>query len=98
MKVLAQKLSEPPASPPGNAQQWLSLGSVQSVFVVQRRTMFVPEHEKLIVVVHALAAVHAVVTGSVVQLVPLPPVMGIVPQQMGVEPEQFAGAVHPPAS
>jgi hypothetical protein len=95
---LEQKLIEPPASPPGNVQHLLLPASVQSVATVHRRTVCVPLHELPRDVGHALAVVHAVVTGSVVQFGTVPPVMGIVPQHTGVAAVQPAGDVHAPAS
>jgi hypothetical protein len=74
----AQKVSEPPLLV--NVQHWLYVDSVQSVFVLQRRSVWVPVHEvETIVVGQALAAVQAT-TGVPVQLGTVPPSMSIVLQ------------------
>jgi hypothetical protein len=101
MSVFAQKLSEPP-SPPGNVQHWLYVVLVvQSAFVVQSWTIWVPVHVLPSEVSQALGAAHAIVIAPVVHAGAVPPVMGIVPQQTSGAPSlalpgQPAGAEHAP--
>jgi hypothetical protein len=92
--ALVQKVIPVPPSAPGKVQHLLADASVQSVATVHSRTILLPVHELLSVVVHALAAVHAVTAGSEVQLGIVPPVRLIVAQQIGEALGQFAGAEH----
>src|ERR1019366_5990914 len=95
-KAFAQKLSVPPSppppSPPPKGQQWAAPGSVQSVLVVQRRTVWVPEHVLPSEVAHAQAAAHPMVIGAVVHLGAVPPVMGILPQHTSDDGQSAADA------
>jgi hypothetical protein len=97
--VLAQKLiGAPPSSFEGKVQHWLYAVSVQSDAAVQSRTRFDPVHELWKVVGQALAAVHAVVAGSDVQLGTDPPVLVIVAQQTCAEAQSETFAQAGPAS
>jgi len=96
-KAFAQKLSVPPSlpasPPPPKVQQWEAPGSVQSMFVLQRRTVWVPEHVVPSCVPQAQAGAHEMVIGFVVQLGAVPPVMGILPQQTS-DDGQSEGEAH----
>jgi hypothetical protein len=84
--ALAQKVSDPPASPPPKVQQLGAPVSVQSALVLQRRTVLVPMHvnpDRF--VLHADGVAQAVSMGAVLQSGAVPPVMGMVPQQTSPE-------------
>lgn len=81
MKLLAQKLSEPPSLV--NVQHMVlpAPAFVQSAAVLQIWTSSVPEHAIARCVGHAEAALQAEVSVPLVQLGIEPPVMGMVAQQ-----------------
>jgi hypothetical protein len=83
MVVDAQKLIDVPPSSPGKLQQVGYSVSVQSLFVLQIRKTFVPEQLMPRFVGQAALVSHANVVVPVVQLGMVPPVMGVVAQQIG---------------
>jgi hypothetical protein len=80
--ALAQKLSDPPFSE--KVQHLLAPVSVQSAGWAQRRTVWLPVQLVPSEVAQSAAALQATVSGPVVQLGMVPPVMGMFAQQTGV--------------
>src|ERR1700682_3159855 len=96
MKVLEQKLSEPPSRV--NVQHLSYPVSVQSAVAAHRRTIWVPEQEEPSIDGQLPLVEHTAVGGSLVQFGSTPPVILIVPQHTGVAVVQVAGNMHGPPS
>jgi hypothetical protein len=90
--VSAQKVRPPASALPPNVQHWLYIDSVQSLEVLQSRTVCTPLQVVPSTVPQAEAATQRVTIVPVVQFGAVPPVIGMRPQQIS-PPVQSLGAV-----